>query len=298
MRNAICVQEQHLPGSDLLEKWDAAQSWGFDGIELRGRGEGAFAARMPDLRRAASAGVVMPTVCVEMSHFFGAFDPDLRRDAIRQLSDQLRGIGELGGRGAMTPASWGMFSRRLPPFEPPRTPEEDRTVLLQGLAELGEVAASAGVMLLLEPLNRYEDHMVNTLADAASLIRELGMPSVRIGADTYHMNIEEKGFYDPIVATGSRMQYIHLSESDRGTPGTGNVHWDDVFRGLKAVEYEGRLVMESFAAVNEDIIGATALWRDVVGDPQALITEGLAFLREKAAEYGLLEGSADPPRAG
>ena len=94
------------------------------------------------------------------------------------------------------------------------------------------------------------------------------------------------------------MQYIHLSESDRGTPGTGNVHWDDVFRGLKAVEYEGRLVMESFAAVNEDIIGATALWRDVVGEPQALITEGLAFLREKAAEYGLLDGSADPPRAG
>ena len=94
------------------------------------------------------------------------------------------------------------------------------------------------------------------------------------------------------------MQYIHLSESDRGTPGTGNVRWDDVFRGLKAVDYDGRLVMESFAAVNEDIIGATALWRDVVGDPQALISDGLAFLRDKAAEHGLLEGSAGTPRGG
>jgi D-psicose/D-tagatose/L-ribulose 3-epimerase len=112
------------------------------------------------------------------------------------------------------------------------------------------------------------------------------------------MNIEEKGFYDPIVATGPRMQYIHLSESDRGTPGTGNVRWEDVFRGLKAIEYDGRLVMESFAAVNEDIIGATALWRDVVGDPQALITDGLTFLRDKAAEHGLLEGQPEPPRAG
>ncbi len=76
------------------------------------------------------------------------------------------------------------------------------------------------------------------------------------------------------------------------------MHWDDVFRGLKAVEYDGRLVMESFAAVNEDIIGATALWRDVVGDPQALITDGLTFLRDKAAEHGLREGPAGSPRTG
>ncbi|HEV3477701.1 MAG TPA: TIM barrel protein, partial [Rubrobacteraceae bacterium] len=107
---------------------------------------------------------------------------------------------------------------------------------------------------------------------------------------TYHMNIEEKGFYDPIVATGERMQYIHLSESDRGTPGTGNVHWDDVFRGLEAIDYDGYLVMESFAAINEDIIGATALWRDVVGDPEALVRDGLTFLRKKAAEHNLMRG--------
>jgi D-psicose/D-tagatose/L-ribulose 3-epimerase len=66
------------------------------------------------------------------------------------------------------------------------------------------------------------------------------------------------------------------------------VHWDEVFRALKAIEYDGHLVMESFAAINEDIIGATALWRDVVGDPQALIRDGLTFLRDKAAEHNLL----------
>ena len=71
----------------------------------------------------------------------------------------------------ITPAAWGMFTRRLPPFdEPPRTPEEDREVLRRGLAELGAHAEAAGVVLLLEPLNRYEDHMVNTLAQAAELI--------------------------------------------------------------------------------------------------------------------------------
>jgi D-psicose/D-tagatose/L-ribulose 3-epimerase len=61
-----------------------------------------------------------------------------------------------------------------------------------------------------------------------------------------------------------------------------------VFRGLKAIDYDGYLVMESFAAINEDIIGATALWRDVVGDPETLIRDGLRFLRSKATEYDVL----------
>jgi D-psicose/D-tagatose/L-ribulose 3-epimerase len=82
---------------------------------------------------------------------------------------------------------------------------------------------------------------------------------------------------------------MHLSQSDRGTPGLGNVHWDDVFGGLQAIGYDGRLAMESFVAVNEDIIGATAIWRDIVGDPDTLIRDGLAFLQGKAQDYGLWE---------
>ena len=113
-------------------------------------------------------------------------------------------------------------------------------------------------------------------------------PNVFVHLDTYHMNIEEKGFYEPIVSLGSRLGYIHLSESDRGTPGTANVHWDEVFRGLGDIDYGGALAMESFAAVNEALIGATALWRDVVGDPDALVRDGLAFLRARGREHGVL----------
>jgi D-psicose/D-tagatose/L-ribulose 3-epimerase len=163
------------------------------------------------------------------------------------------------------------------------------------LAQVGRVlksvaryAAEKDLSLGVEAVNRYESYLINLASQADSMVDHIGEPNVFVHLDTYHMNIEEKGFYDPIVATGPRMQYIHLSESDRGTPGTGNVHWDEVFRGLAAIEYDGYLVMESFAAINEDIIGATALWRDVVGDPQALIRDGLTFLRNKAAEHDLL----------
>jgi D-psicose/D-tagatose/L-ribulose 3-epimerase len=158
------------------------------------------------------------------------------------------------------------------------------------LKNVARYAAERGVSLGVEAVNRYETYLINLAEQADAMLDRVGEPNVFVHLDTYHMNIEEKGFYDPIVATGERMQYIHLSESDRGTPGTGNVHWDEVFRGLKAIDYDGYLVMESFAAINEDLAGATALWRDVVGDPEALIRDGLGFLRGKAAEYDVLRG--------
>jgi D-psicose/D-tagatose/L-ribulose 3-epimerase len=149
-------------------------------------------------------------------------------------------------------------------------------------------AAEYGLELGIEAINRYETYLVNLASQAGELLDRIDEPNVFVHLDTYHMNIEEKGFYEPIVSLGSRLGYIHLSESDRGTPGTANVHWDEVFRGLKDIDYGGALAMESFAAVNEALIGATALWRDVVGDPDALVRDGLAFLRARGKEYGVL----------
>jgi sugar phosphate isomerase/epimerase len=255
--NAICVQEQHLPGDSMEERWDVAQSWGYDGIELRGRGDGALLARLPELRRAAAAGIPMPTVCVEMLHFIGAFDEGLRRDAVRQMRDQLTVIAELGGRGAMTPASYGMFSRRLPPFQPPRSPDDDTAVLVDTLGELGAHAEELGVMVLLEPLNRYEDHMVNRLADAVSLIERIGLDSVRIGADTYHMNIEEADPAAALLAAGPYIGHVQASDSNRLEPGAGHVDWPLFGATLRAIDYDGPVAVESrLSGPAADALGA------------------------------------------
>jgi sugar phosphate isomerase/epimerase len=241
----IACQEQLLPGDDLETKWEFARAAGYDAIELRGKGDLALQHRLPELRRAAAAGVVMRTVCVDMLHFFGAFDADLRADAVAQMRSQLSVIAELGGVGAMTPASYGMFSRRLPPFEPPRTEAEDREVLLAGLAELGEHAAREGVTLLLEPLNRYEDHMVNRLEQAAGLIDEVGLDSVRIGADTYHMNIEEDEPAAALVTFGRYLGHVQVSDSNRLQPGAGHVDWRAILDALATIGYTGDLALES-----------------------------------------------------
>lgn len=243
--NAITVQEQHLPGDTLEQQFATAQAWGFDGIELRSRGGYHFASRLPELRRAAASLVVMPTACVEMSHFIGAFDAELREDAIAQLSSQLTVMAEIGGVGVVTPASYGMFSRRLPPHEPPRSPEEDRCILVDALGRLGEHAEKEGVELFLEPLNRYEDYLVNTLAQAVDLIREVGSPAVRIAADTYHMNIEEADPAGALLAAAPYIGHLQASDSNRLEPGAGHIDWALFGATVAALGYDRSIAVES-----------------------------------------------------
>jgi sugar phosphate isomerase/epimerase len=186
----------------------------------------------------------MPSVCVDMLHFIGAFDADLRRDAVAQLRSQLSVLAEIGGTVAGTPASYGMFSRRLPPFEPPRSPDADRAVLLAALTELGGHAASVGVTLVLEPLNRYEDHMVNRLDEAVSLVDEVGLRSVRVLADTYHMNIEEDEPTSALVKAADHLGHVQVSDSNRFQPGAGHIDWGALLGTLDAVGYDGHFAVE------------------------------------------------------
>ena len=259
----LACQEQLLPGDSLQAKFDFARRAGFAGIELRARGDGQFAARLPELRAAARAGVVMPTVCPDTDHFIGDFDADRRRDAVEQLRSQLSVIAELGGEGVLTPASWGMFSLRLPPFAPPRGPAEDRKVLLEALSVLAEHAAREGVWLAIEPINRYEDYMVNRLEQAVSLAeeveRELGFDSLRVCADLFHMNIEEDDLAKAITSTGRWLAHLHVNDSNRLQPGTGHLDFATAFDALHAIGYRGWAALESrLRGDPQDALPATA----------------------------------------
>jgi sugar phosphate isomerase/epimerase len=240
----LSVQEQYLRGATMIEKWEHAQALGFDAIELRGAGEGRFAARLPELKAAAAAGVPMPTVCVDMLHFVGDFDADKRADALAQLTSQLSVIAEIGGRLAMTPASYGMFSKRLPPFNSPRTEAEDTEILLDAFGKLATHAEAEGVTIALEPLNRYENHMINTLADATALCEKIGSPGVGIAADTYHMTIEEADPLQALEAAAGWIRHVQLSDSNRLEPGAGHIDWSAMLDALWAIGYADELAFE------------------------------------------------------
>ena len=241
----LACQEQLVPGETLEEKWAFLSAAGFDGIELLGRGEFGFRERLPELRRARERGVVVSSVCVAMDHFIGGFDPALRRDAIENMKSLLSVVAEVGGAGAITPAAFGMFSRALPPWDPPpRTPQQDHEVLGDALRELAEHAAGEGVEVWLEPLNRYEDHMINRLGQAAEVCRAVGLPALKVMADTFHMNIEEDDPAAAIRAIGELIGHVQLGDSARFQPGTGHVDFAAEFAALKEVGFDGWTAME------------------------------------------------------
>ncbi len=202
--------------------------------------------------------------------------------AERFLTEVLRKVAETGSQ-TLTGVIYGTLGEL-----PGRRPTEGDYETIAGvLGKIAGEARSRGIRIGIEPVNRYETFLVNTAAQAIDLIERIGAENVFVHLDTYHLNIEETSFGDAIRTAGSRMEYIHLSESHRGTPGTGTVNWDDVFQGLKDIEFPGALTMESFVKLNPDIARATCMWRDIVRDPKKLVQDGVAFLRGKAEEYGL-----------
>lgn len=239
----LAAQENLIPGGSLEEKWDILAEAGFDGIELRGKG-GDFAARLPELRRAASNGVRMSSVCLISDHFIGDFDPDKRASAITTMKELLTTIAVVGGRGALTPASFGMFSRALPPFNSPRKSEEDHEVLLDGLSQLAAHAQSEGVTLWLEPLNRFEDHMVNRLEKGAEYCAEVGSPHMKLMADFFHMNIEEYDIPSALRNVAPFLDHVHLADSQRAHPGTGHIAFGSAMSALEEIGFDGYLAME------------------------------------------------------
>lgn len=259
----LAVQEQMLSGRNLSEKWEFAQSVGFDGIELRGEGELKFAERLPDITAARGAGAVISSVCVMMDHFIGDFDAERRADAVANMKMLLSVIAEAGGLGAVTPAAFGLASRALPPFTVPRSREDDRAVLLDGLRQLGEHAVAEGVTVFLEPLNRYEDHMVNTLDEGVELCRAVGLDSVRVIGDFFHMNIEEPDPAESLRRAAPYIAHMQLGDSSRLEPGTGHV---DFAAGIAALTDSG-------------YGGWYALECGLSGDPAEVLPAVSAYLR-------------------
>jgi len=143
----------------------------------------------------------------------------------------------------------------------------------------GVFAAEAGVRLAMEPLNRYESDLVNTVDQGLELCDLVGLPNLGLMLDTYHMNIEERSIADAIVRAGDRCFHFQASENDRGTPGAGHVPWAEVFAALDRIGYAGPVVIESFVPSIKEIARAVSLWRPVAASPDDLARDGLAFLR-------------------
>jgi D-psicose/D-tagatose/L-ribulose 3-epimerase len=163
--------------------------------------------------------------------------------------------------------------------------DEEWDLCVKGLKEVAEFAEEHKVILVIEPINRFETYFVNTAADLVSLVKDVDSPYVKGMLDTFHMNIEEKSYRGALECAGDLLYHVHCCENDRGTPGTGLVRWDEVFETLAKINYNRWLVIESFVPNIEALAVAAAIWRNIAPSAEALATEGLTFLKKMGEKY-------------
>ncbi len=168
--------------------------------------------------------------------------------------------------------------------------EAEYAAIEQALRPAARRAGELGMTLGLEPCNRYETHLLNTAGQTVALIERIGEPALMIHLDTYHMNIEEKGFKSGIEKAGKYLKYIHLSESDRGVPGTGTVDFPATIAALAATGFQGDLVGEAFINMPPELAKALSVWRPVAKSAEEVLDPGMTYLKRLAVERGLVAG--------
>ena len=203
--------------------------------------------------------------------------------AIEHLRVAIDKTAEMGAE-ALSGVIYGGIGERT--GVPPTQGEYDN--IARVLETAAKHAKTLGIELGVEAVNRYENHLINSAQQAVDIVEKVGADNIFVHLDTYHMNIEEKGAANGILIARDHLKYIHLSESDRGTPGYGNIPWDAIYAALAAIGFKGGLAMESFINMPPQVAYGLAVWRPVARDMEEVMDNGLPFLRHKAEQYGLI----------
>lgn len=238
----FACQEQLVPGETYTEKFAFLAETGFAGIEVWSHN---LAANVEELSRlSAETGVQVSSGCQSFNGGLIDIDEKARRSAIDAIKDALDALAAVGAAGFVIPAGFALGSRALPPFKPPRSPDEDAAALGDALAEILPRAADREVSLFLEPINRYESHYLNTLAEAEVVVKQAASPWLSITADLFHMSIEEADPAGELARVAPHVGHVHLADSNRRLPGQGHLDLEAHFVELLQAGYGGWLAIE------------------------------------------------------
>lgn len=203
-------------------------------------------------------------------------DPKVRRSGIegnKKILDCCAAAGAQTMAGNSTSAI-AVFSGSA------RTKDEWRWCL-EGMTEVAEHAKKLDVRIAMEALNRFEAYFMTCMEDAVKFAKELDHPYCGLMYDTFHANIEEKDVKKAILSTKGYLNHVHISESDRSTPGTGQVHWDETFDALCELGYDGNMVVEAFGNSLPKLRAATKIWRKMYENERRLAEDALAFMKSQ-----------------
>lgn len=262
------VTKDHFP---IFAKIKAA---GFDGVELpifEGDPD-HYATIGKELERQGLKSTVVTCLGAEANPISG--DAAIRKAGLDRVKWALDCTAALGGELLAGPyhSALGSFSGNGPT-------EDEFKHGVEVLRHVADHAQKVNVRLAIEYLNRFECYFVTTAKQMARLVDSVDHPWFRCMYDTFHAHIEEKSQADAIEALGDRFIHVHVSENDRGTPGTGQVRWEEAFKALHARDYNGWLTIEAFGRALPDLAAATKVWRDLFPTPDEVFQQGGQFIR-------------------
>jgi D-psicose/D-tagatose/L-ribulose 3-epimerase len=254
---------------------DHAKELGFDALEIPlivTSGVDAAATKA----RASAAGIeiLCSGLCLPQADPTGE-DEETRNNAREYLKERIRLTAEIGA-GTLSGLLYSTHGRRLMPTE------EHRERAAAVLREAARFARGLGVTLGIEPLNRFENFLINTAEQALRLREMIGEPNVGVHLDSFHMNIEEDSLYEATARAAPYLCHFHLCENHRGEVGTGLVNFDDIFRALAEAGYSGTGGLEMFGPV---LAPAVSMWRGTPGPLDEVVARSLAYLRRLDAKY-------------
>jgi D-psicose/D-tagatose/L-ribulose 3-epimerase len=266
------VTSEHFP---IIAKLKQA---GFDGVELPlFEGDAAHYRTLAQELKKQGLGCTAVTVATPEASPISP-DAKVRQAAVERLKWAIEMTATLGGE-----ILCGPYHSPLAVFSGSGPTDDERNRAADVLRQAAEEAKKANVMLAIEYLNRFECYFLTTAAQARALVKQVDHPNFRMMYDTFHANIEEKDIPQTIKSIADSFVHVHISENDRGTPGTGHVHWDETFKALRGVTYDGWLVIEAFGRALPDLAAATKVWRDLFPSAEEVYTHGLRFMKEKWA---------------
>lgn len=158
--------------------------------------------------------------------------------------------------------------------------ENETGIIADVWSNVANHAKEKGVNIGIEPINRYESYVCNTAENVLDLIKKTGKENLYLHLDTFHMNIEENNFYDPIMLADKKLKHIHITESHRGMLGEGTVKWNELFKALKEIDFEGNLVLENFSSSISGMQQMVSLWQKSRYEAEELALKSLNFMKK------------------
>ena len=239
------------PGISLEEKMSYLAKYGFEGIEIWLMEEEDLDAKAKEINEAAESYKIKPSaVVISGPASVSPLDSEENIEARKKLiKDSLYLASKIG---SITFAAMMEEPRSIVPiFEKDKPSDYEKKLLIDFLRDVGRYADDVGATLALEPVNRYETHFFNTLAEAVEICREVGCENIKVMADTCEMNFEEKDISKAIEDAQDYLCYVHLSENNRLLPGYGHIDFRQIFSILKKIGYNGYMSLECAVPENK-----------------------------------------------